>query len=72
MIDTQDLQEVTFEKMQEFRDRAVQTLINNQECYVAQWVLQNPFAKMSEYMLRFYPEEGNPNVYGVRMEKIDQ
>ena len=70
MIDTEKLHDVTVQQMEEMRERAMMALINNQECYVAQWILQNPFAKMSDYMLRFYPEEGNPNVYGVRMEKV--
>lgn len=72
MLDSESVRELTNEQLQEYRDRAMKTLIQNQECYVAQWILQNPFANMNDYMLKFYPEEGNPNVYGVRMEKVEK
>lgn len=69
MIDTEMVKDLTQEQMQKIRDQATMVLINNQECYVAQWILQNPFLKMSDYYLKFEPEQGNINVYKVSMEK---
>ena len=31
--------------------QAVKSLAQNQECYVAQWILQNPDANISDYVL---------------------
>lgn len=68
MIDTNAVKEMTQEAMQEMRDKATMVLINNQEVYVAQWILQNPFLKVSDYYLCF--REGEPGeLYRVSMEK---
>lgn len=46
-------------------------LYDNQECYVAQWVLQNPFANISDYRLRFVYNDESLLGYTVEMEKIE-
>lgn len=46
-------------------------LFNNQECYVAQWILQNPFANISDYRLKFVYNDHTLMGYTVEMEKID-
>lgn len=46
-------------------------LYNNQECYVAQWVLQNPFANINDYRLKFVYNDTSLMGYTVEMEKID-
>lgn len=46
-------------------------LYNNQECYVAQWVLQNPFANISDYRLKFVYNDHTLMGYTVEMEKIE-
>lgn len=69
MIDTEALKEFTQEQMQEMRDRAMMTLITNQECFTAQWILQNPFLKVSDYYLHFEYDEGSHTCYKVSMEK---
>lgn len=71
MIDVEGIVDDTKERIEAMRQQAMHTLMINQECFVAAWIMQNPFEKVSDYMLKFYPEEGNPNVYGVRMEKVD-
>lgn len=69
MIDTSAIAEMTQEQMQKMRDTATMTLINNQECYVAQWILQNPFLKVSDYYLHFQYDENSNTCYRVSMEK---
>lgn len=69
MIDNAALNEMTKEKMQELRIKATQTLVNNQECFVAQWILQNPFENIQDYQMKFYNDDPEC-VYSVRMEKI--
>lgn len=60
--------EPTQEEMEAMRQTAINALINNQECYVAQWILQNPYARISDYQLVF--AEGQPGeIYRVSMEK---
>lgn len=46
-------------------------LYDNQECYVSQWVLQNPFANISDYRLKFVYNDKSLLGYSVEMEKID-
>lgn len=31
--------------------QAIETLENNRECYIAQWIIQNPSAKISDYTM---------------------
>lgn len=50
---------------------ATDFLLRNQECYVAQWILQNPFAKMEDYQLKFTYNETSMMGYTVTMEKIE-
>jgi hypothetical protein len=69
VIDTGTLQELTQDKMKEMRELAIQTLINNQECFVAQWIIQNPFENIQDYQLKFYNDDPHC-VYSARMEKI--
>ena len=70
MIGSDDIQEMTKERLRELRERATHTLLVNQECYVAQWILQNPFENIMDYQLKFYNDDPNC-VYSVRMEKLD-
>lgn len=51
--------------------QAREFLFNNQECYVAQWVLQNPFANISDYRLKFVYNDQSLMGYTVEMEKIE-
>lgn len=69
MIDTPAIAEMTQEQMQKMRDTATMTLINNQECYVAQWILQNPFLKVSDYYLHFQYDANSNTCYRVSLEK---
>lgn len=46
-------------------------LYNNQECFVAQWVLQNPFANINDYRLKFVYTDNSLMGYTVEMEKIE-
>jgi microcompartment protein CcmL/EutN len=56
----------------EIRKQAIRVLIDNQECLVAQWIIQNPFEQISDYMLEFkYHDEASPeHGYTVKMVKI--
>ena len=36
--------------------KANMTIMNNQECYIAQWVLQNPDENISDWMLCHQPD----------------
>lgn len=64
-----EINEFTREKMDELRNQAMHTLMVNQECFVAQWILQNPFEKISDYQLVFNNDDPT-NIYSVRMEKV--
>lgn len=46
-------------------------LYDNQECYVAQWVIQNPYADINNYRLKFVYNDESLLGYTVEMEKID-
>lgn len=70
MIDVGEIQEMTQDEMRKMRETATNALIMNQECFVAQWILQNPFERISDYELKFYNDDPNC-VYSVRMEKIN-
>lgn len=59
------------EKRERLREQAMAFLYNNQECYVAQWILQNPFAKVEDYALKFVYNDQSLMGYTVTMEKID-
>lgn len=56
---------------EELMQQAREFLYNNQECYVAQWILQNPFANISDYRLKFMYNDSSLMGYSVEMEKID-
>lgn len=68
MVDAQKLAGQTREQL---AARARQFLFDNQECYVAQWILQNPFANISDYRLKFVYNDHTLMGYSVQMEKID-
>lgn len=51
--------------------QAREFLYNNQECYVAQWILQNPFANINDYRLKFVYNDKSLMGYSVEMEKIN-
>lgn len=61
------LQKQIFDERDRLVEKAKRTLFNNQECYVAQWILQNPDANMSDYELHFRWNDANG--YNVYMEK---
>lgn len=65
----QDVAAMTEEAIAHMRDQAILTLINNQEVYVAKWLLQNPYAKISDYQLVFSEGKEPGEVYRVSMEK---
>lgn len=69
MIDTPAIVDMTQEQIEKMREVALMTLINNQECYVAQWILQNPFLKVSDYYLHFQWDDNSRTGYRVTMEK---
>ncbi|AEO14563.1 portal protein [Pseudomonas phage phiPto-bp6g] len=46
-------------------------LYDNQECFVAQWVIQNPYADINNYRLKFVYNDQSLLGYTVEMEKID-
>lgn len=46
-------------------------LYDNQECFVAQWVLQNPYADINSYRLKFVYNDQSLLGYTCEMEKID-
>lgn len=53
-------------------EQAQRTLLNNQECYVAQWILHNPDKNPQDYRLQFeWAQHGNGyNVYMVKREDM--
>jgi len=59
------------EKREQLRNQAMKFLYDNQECYVAQWILQNPYANISHYALKFVYNDSSLLGYSVTMEKID-
>ena len=70
MIDPIELMNRMEEKREELRKQAQKVLIDNQETYVAQWILQNPTANISDYHLEFQWLEGVGGGYKVRMVKV--
>lgn len=52
------------------RAKAMKALYDNQECFVAQWIIQNPFENPADYTLRFTYNDKSLNGYDVTMEKI--
>lgn len=56
---------------EEMMAQARKFLYDNQECFVAQWVLQNPFANINDYRLKFVYTDKSLMGYTVEMEKID-
>lgn len=69
MIDIQEVQDLTQEAVERMREQAILTLINNQEVYVAKWLLQNPYEKVGDYQLVFSEGKEPGEVYRVSMEK---
>lgn len=71
MIDTSFL---TKPDPAEIRRQATKVLIDNQECFVAQWILQNPFENIKDYKLsfRYYDENHPEHGYHVKMIKIGE
>jgi hypothetical protein len=67
-------EELTLEEMnqkrEELRKQAMKFLYDNQECYVAQWILQNPFANPEHYALKFVYNDSSMLGYSVTMEKL--
>jgi hypothetical protein len=57
-------------KREELRAQAMKFLYDNQECYVAQWILQNPFANPEHYALKFVYNDSSMLGYSVTMEKL--
>lgn len=53
------------------RAQAMKFLYDNQECYVAQWILQNPFANPQDYRLKFVYNDATMLGYSVTMERIE-
>lgn len=68
MIEAQKLATKTRE---ELVAQARKFLFDNQECYVAQWILQNPFANITDYRLKFVYNDRTLMGYTVEMEKIE-
>ena len=40
---------------QALADKATATLNENQGCYVAKWILENPTLRVSDYVLQYQP-----------------
>ncbi len=57
---------------EELRKKAMKVLYDNQECFVAQWILQNPFANPNDYKLQFTYHDESLLGYDVQMVRIDQ
>lgn len=62
--------ENTAEIREKLMEQARDFLLTNQECYVAQWLLQNPFVKITDYRLKFVYNDETKFGYTVEMEKI--
>lgn len=58
-------------KRDALRNQATKFLLENQETYVAQWILQNPYAQITDYRLKFVYNDTSMLGYTVEMEKID-
>lgn len=69
--ETQALFQSEAHRVTDIRNKALRALYENQECFVAQWILQNPFEQMSDYRLKFIYDETSDLCYTVEMEKID-
>lgn len=72
MIDPAKLLEQIDAKREALKQQAMQVLVDNQETYVAQWILQNPTTNIDEYTLEFKWLEGVGGGYQVRMVKIEE
>lgn len=72
MIDPVELMTQMDAKREELRQQALKVLIDNQETYVAQWILQNPGKNIEDYTLEFKWLEGDNNGYHVKMIKIGE
>jgi hypothetical protein len=59
------------DKREQLRNQAMKFLYDNQECFVAQWILQNPYANIGQYALKFVYNDSSLLGYSVTMEKID-
>ena len=57
---------------EEFSIAARKFLFENQEAYVAQWIIQNPFANISDYKLKFEYNDMSLTGYTVQMVKIEE
>lgn len=57
---------------EELRAQAMKVLYDNQECYVAQWILQNPFANPADYTLKFVYHDQSRLGYDVQMVRIEE
>jgi hypothetical protein len=70
------IDELTEEQINDMRvqiqEQARNFLVTNQEAYVCQWILQNPFLKISDYRLKFVYSDTSHTMYTVEMEKINE
>lgn len=64
-------QQLVGKSREEMMAQARKFLYDNQECYVAQWVLQNPFVDFNNYRLKFVYTDQSIMGYTVEMEKIE-
>lgn len=58
-------------KIESLRKQAAKTLYDNQECYVAQWILHNPDKNPADYYLEFECRLDGHG-YNVRMKRLDE
>lgn len=65
-------QQLVGKSREEMMAQARKFLYDNQECFVAQWVLQNPFANINDYRLKFVYNDESLMGYTVEMEKIEE
>lgn len=56
---------------QQMQNQAMIFLMENQETYVARWILQNPYANISDYRLKFVYSDTSHTGYTVEMERIE-
>lgn len=76
MIDSGEILEVTEEMIREKRDelirRAAQVIHNNQETYVAQWIMHNQDKDFNDYMLVYESNENmGYNFFMVRKDDVN-
>ena len=71
MFETAYSKENENDKREALRKQALKFLYDNQECFVAQWILQNPYANIADYTLKFVYNDESLLGYSVTMEKID-